>query len=590
MVRRPASSTRKEGMWRRTWTANLVHDAFRLTPPRRFLAGGRRLKYKMKAEMAAVADFLDVVDRVQQALGEASPVERALRSKSSKGTKKHPKTDKSLETCEEDLLQCQEKSDDTDESYLYIQTSDTCRIERSPLGRGFAYRLFAALDESTYKFTDRPATMEVAVATGDFVSDFASTFVGSPPNVGLTFVDIDSGEFEDPIVVSASSPTMTGGVTTYDIDQSPFQQGVDSISRLFDNASRDQVQFIDCSLFFDSSSSVASVPMPPPVPPANGFCAAPAQYPIISSVSLYNKCQHAIRVDGWDRLLEPSAHEGKQYVQEPMCSNVQCESPLTAGAGSRISYWFDGYMTDTYSMIELTMPKEPSWQCDRNPDGSWSQNCRWVDTGNGNSGTPRCCGPPSHGCDVADTMGERKLGYFGPGTWLGVPNFSDYPGWSIPVSMQAIDSSGGPACDDSGMKTTYIEPNWDGLKFTCPYGGLKPNNGFLCMSPDFSSVDPVIKRNSWAWNPQTPSEPWGTYFTSSNINVKGGVTNMFCNDICQRTACNDSPGPQNPACPIGILTKCSKPVQELEIVFCPDGQEGDSGGSNLHTILINDRH
>lgn len=561
MVRRPASSTRKE-------------------------AWGRRLKYKMKAEMAAVAGFLDVVGRVQLALGEASPVERALSSKAkaSKGTKKHLKTNKSLETCEEELLQChQEESNETDVSYLYIQTSDTCRIERSPLEGGFAYRLVAALDEFTYKFTDRPATMEEVVATGDFVSEFAFTFVGSPPNVGLTFVDDDSGEFEDPIVVSASSPTMTGGVTTYGIDQSPFQQGVNSIDRLFSNTSTHQVQFIACSLFFDSSSAVASSSQPPPVPPANGFCHAPKQYPIITSVSLYNKCQRAIRVDGWDRLLDPSTEEGKQYMQEPMCSSVQCESSLTSKAGSRISYWFDDYKDDTYSMIELTMPKEPSWQCDRNPDGSWSQNCRWVDTGNGGpyGGTPRCCGPPSYGCDVADTMGERKQGYFGPGTWLGVPNFSDYPGWSIPVSMQAIDSSGGPACDDSGMKTTYFEPYWDGSKYTCPYGGPKPNNGFLCMSPNFHSVHPVIKRNSWAWNPQTPAEPWGTYFTSSNMNVKGGVTNMFCDDICQRTACNDSPGPQNPACPIGMLTKCSKPVKELVIVFCPDGQEGDSGGSNL---------
>ena len=217
----------------------------------------------MEAEMAAVADFFDVLSTVTQALDEASPPhERALRSKtskSSKGTKKRSKNGKSV--CKEELRQCREDSANADESYLYIQTAGTCHLERTPLGQGFEYFLVAALGESTYKFSDRPAMMEEVVATSDFVSDFASTFAGSPPNVGLTFVDEASGEFKDPVVVSASSPTMTGGVTTYKIDQSPFQQGVESLDSLFNNASLATRSTSSTARCFSTAAAIRTCPI-----------------------------------------------------------------------------------------------------------------------------------------------------------------------------------------------------------------------------------------------------------------------------------------------------------------------------------------
>ena len=288
----------------------------------------------MEAEMAAVADFFHVLSTVTQALDEASPPhERALRSKtskSSKGTKKRSKNGKSV--CKEELRQCREDSANADESYLYIQTAGTCHLERTPLGQGFEYFLVAALGESTYKFSDRPAMMEEVVATSDFVSDFASTFAGSPPNVGLTFVDEASGEFKDPVVVSASSPTMTGGVTTYKIDQSPFQQGVESLDSLFDNASSDKVDFVDCSLFFDSSSD-SNMSNPPE------FCTDHRDYPTIQNISLHNKCHHPITVDGWVESLEPNI---SMNITDPMCSTVPCVRRDTK-MGNRINYWFTGY-------------------------------------------------------------------------------------------------------------------------------------------------------------------------------------------------------------------------------------------------------
>ena len=102
-------------------------------------------------------------------------------------------------------------------------------------------------------------------------------------------------------------------------------------------------------------------------------------------------------------------------------------------------------------MIELTLANEPS-----------RQGSNWINTGNKDSAVPRCCGPPNMESCNKDILGKQEQGMFGPGTWMGTPNFSDYDGYLIPASMmawkQVYVDNWIPACKDSGMKTTYLEP------------------------------------------------------------------------------------------------------------------------------------
>ena len=148
-------------------------------------------------------------------------------------------------------------------SYLFIQTGDSCTIERKESSGNITYSLSSVLKNDTIRFTDRPVVSADTLPTEAFVQEFGSLFNESSPNVGLTFVSDESdgseGEIQPPLVVIASDPHFndTTGMVVYDIEQSANQTAVASLDGLFAGSiTAMTVSYNSCSLFIDSASSI----------------------------------------------------------------------------------------------------------------------------------------------------------------------------------------------------------------------------------------------------------------------------------------------------------------------------------------------
>jgi hypothetical protein len=96
-------------------------------------------------------------------------------------------------------------------------------------------------------FTTIPSRKEFVLPTAQFVTDFSVLFPDSAPNAAITFVSDDDGAFEGPLVAILSNPKLTNGGISYDVEQSPDQNGVLSVEKFFKNS--DVVTFTDCSFF-----------------------------------------------------------------------------------------------------------------------------------------------------------------------------------------------------------------------------------------------------------------------------------------------------------------------------------------------------
>ena len=238
-------------------------------------------------------------------------------------------------------------------------------------------------------------------------------------------------------------------------------------------------------------------PPPPPPPPT-----PPATYnydPIVKNIKLINNCAEEVTVDGW-QTISPG---GTFIPSGPM-------QPTRTTIGDRLDFWYTTAPIATYSFIELNLNV------------------------------------------------NQRPGYFGPGTRIGHVSHSDYPGWSIPSQLKAMNADGSPSCDDSGFKTMYLPPKKvDDGSFACPYEALtKPVQIGLCSSTDFNQINTVLKDNSRAWN---GGNSWTNTFENSGPS-DNTATQFWCNDAC----INHN---------VGALVYCRGDIDLIEIQFCPDNAD-----------------
>jgi len=224
----------------------------------------------MQAELAAARDFSTAISIVRDAMDATKPStqpNKTSRSLSSATTVNSPRSlkrdKKSKDSCKKKLKQCEDDATkpvvEPSPEFLFIQTGKECRIERKLTGStddtSTSYKLISDVGDDTFRFQDRPGRLEDIQPTVEFVANFNKIFETSNPNVGVTLVSEDSETFTGPIVVIASNPTFTttdNSTVSYEIDQSPNQNGVISIESIFEETNENSVSFKDCSLFIDA--------------------------------------------------------------------------------------------------------------------------------------------------------------------------------------------------------------------------------------------------------------------------------------------------------------------------------------------------
>lgn len=274
-----------------------------------------------------------------------------------------------------------------------------------------------------------------------------------------------------------------------------------------------------------------------------------AYMPIVEKIWLDNRCEHDVVVNPFGTTVK--AYQ-TAYVTGPSKPNITNWSRSDA-EGDRISFWYKDY-PETYSFIELNRQKLPDGKT-TNPD---------------------------------------KL--FEPGLWMGHSSYSDWGGFALPSRVEAQNADGTPACEDSGIKTSYPLPIStqnveNGDTFMCYFPNLRnePNNiksgGFLCapkQDPGHLVNTPVkeILDHSCAWTggPDHDSHTGSGSATGGVLpyrnhmfnlpNCRNGCNNLvnyWCSEPCinKWEAENGSDG-------AGAFMKCKGNINTLSIQFCPE--------------------
>ncbi|KAL7549711.1 hypothetical protein ACHAWF_012977 [Thalassiosira exigua] len=137
---------------------------------------------------------------------------------------------------------------------LFVQMGKQCILNQ--LGDGDEeYQLVVEdMNNATWAFADRPARNEEVLSTKTFIKTSHRAFESDPPNVAVTFVDVDGGQ-HGPLVSIFVGATYEeddlGALTaTYNMKQSSKQANIVSIQSFFE-AEESHVEFDDCSLFID---------------------------------------------------------------------------------------------------------------------------------------------------------------------------------------------------------------------------------------------------------------------------------------------------------------------------------------------------